>query len=229
MSNKRKNLYINSVNRTRGSPSDFSIKLNYGVCFDKCKLQSLNMFNTFYNITLKNNTLLINGNVRNIQAGNYTLSELISALTFVLSTDNLNTILYDTSNSKLFITFTVSTRLSFGDNSINQVIGFDSTYDVDTFNHVSIAPPNLSTDIFIELSEVNSNQMSNNNFSSYNFVVSNNANKGGIITHTEKTNYLLSSCPQSIKKEIYNIDIKVKNYQGEILQGCSEWTMLLKL
>lgn len=227
--NKRKNLYINSSNRLYGSPSDFSIKVNYGICFNNCKLQTFNMLNTFYNITSSNNSFYINGSFRGVQPGNYTLSELILALNETLSIDDLNNIYFDPINYKLFIIFNVAQRLSFGSNSIHDVLGFESTYDNTSSSHVSANPPNLSSDIFIELSEVSSNQMSTSNYSSYNFVVINNANKGGEIVHNIKTNYSLASCPQPENKLIYNINIKIKNNRGEILQGSSNWTMLLEL
>ena len=220
-------LVIDSVDRISGSPSNFSVHLPYTINGIKCELVSLQMPNTYYNITNKNNALTINGSLTYVTPGNYNLIELMNAIPSQIP-DILSVSFNTTTNVLNLLTNSISLAFPTS-NSISKVLGFENSYSSTGTSHNSVYPPSLyDLETYIEIPEFSSNFMTTNtNNATPTFVVPNNANKGDVITFNQNTQFNQRALISGFS--LQTITIRVKNQFNDIVQKLGDWTMMLNL
>lgn len=224
----RRYLLISSSDRKSGSPTDFMAKLNYSTKFDKCELINVFIPNTYYNITESNNKILINGIVSPFPIGNYTLEQFFSQFLITYSAV-VNDITFNDISQKITISSAAGFNLSFPiTGSMHEILGFDKNSSVFINVTESLYPPSIiQQNVFIEIEYLSSNQMSTNNYSSYTFIIPNDSNKNSIITFNNKTNYQQFINNMNTVNHLFNLNVRLKNKYGEILQGLNEWSLIL--
>lgn len=154
--------YINSNNRTSGSHSNFTYKLDIDVIkeYNRCVILSASIPKTFYLVTAANGFTLTEGVSSvsiSITAGNYTRNSLSLALKAALNTHSPNgytyNITYPNINNAVdngLFTFTVTgnggvqPRLNFN-SYLAQIVGFDpnTNYDFSASSLSSVYVCNL--------------------------------------------------------------------------------------
>ena len=222
-------LTINSIDRTNGTPSSFSIPIKNGLSYQTCQLILAQIPNTYYNITNYNNGIVINDVLVKMTPGNYNLDEFFNA--FVNLHPSFISISYDDIISKVTITLDApSSGFEFpSTGSMHSVIGFEQNYSASGITHISKNPPSLAKMVlYIDVDHLSSNHASSFLDSGANvFVVANNVNKNEIILYNEKTNFEQKVNCKNKSDIIYNLTIKVKNQFNEIVQGLADWSCIL--
>lgn len=193
---------------------------------DYCKLIKMLIANTFYNVTNSNNTLIIDGNNIVIPNGNYNLDELFQYL--VNNVAQITDIQYNDITCKSTITLSSSLSLSFPTtNSAHLLLGFNQNYNSTSATHISARTPAIyDLEIFVEIEGLSSQYISTNSKMSFmpTFVVSNNVNKNNFNAYYEKTHFSQISKVMNMPNQFY---IRLKNQNNEILQCCSDYTIIL--
>ena len=229
MSIKRKYLHINSIDRdtSSSSTSDFKILLKYAIDCKKCKLIQATIPNSYFNITDKNNTVLLNGVPSQIDIGCYTFDELVSALSGFFAS-----VIFDDRNCRIIIGLSSSQTLSFPQpntfyGSMHEILGFSQYYSVTSNTHVSSSGPSLDQySLFINISELSNNYMTSN-YKNSTFEIVNNVNKNGIIFFSSMTQFDQSINERDVNLPLSYLNIKVLDIYGDVVQHLPNWSMTL--
>lgn len=222
-------LTINSIDRTTGSPSNFTIDVKNGLTYQTCQLIMAQIPNTYYNITNNNNGITINDVICRLQPGNYNLDEFFNA--FINLHPAIQGISYNDITCKVTITLDLpGSGFEFPDSgSIHSVIGFDENYSASGVSHISINPPSLAKHVlYIDIDHLSSNHTSSFLNSGVNvFEVQNNVNKNEMILYNEKSSFKQIVNCKNKSEIIYNLTIKVKDQFNQIVQGLADWSIIL--
>ena len=223
-------LTINSIDRTTGSPSNFTIDVKNGLTYSTCKLIMCQIPNTYFNITNNNNGITINDTICRLVQGNYNLDEFFNA--FINLHPSIVGISYDDILCKVTVTLDApGSGFEFpSSGSMHSVIGFDQNYSsASGITHTSKYPPSLAKHIlYIDIDLISSNHTSSFLNSGANvFALQNNVNKNEMILYNEKTNFEQIVNCKNKSEIIYNLTIKLKNQFNEICTGASDWSMIL--
>ena len=228
-------LVINSIDRnnTTDTPANFQINLPYGITYNCCELIQFNIANSFYNITTNNNTLILNGTSFSVPPGCYNSDELFTAIG---NFEYIESITYNSISAQTVINIVTgpagpgNITLTFpSTGSIHAILGFPHSYNqtgtvFNSINALSLANFN----IYMETDLLSSNVMTSNSYKHPCWVLPNNGNKGDILTFNEMSQYKLFLTSNNANNIIYNLSIYLKDQYGSILQGCSEFTMVLR-
>lgn len=155
-------LRINSKNRTNPSSSnqyDFTVNFDSSDLNQSTRvvLKSITVPNTQYNINTNNNTIDYNGvSSVSIPVGNYSLSELITAIETAFSAINVVVVSQDNTTKKLTLTFTSNIVLD-DTSSMKYVLGFIDT----TSSATAQVMPNLPSLEGLQKVFVKSSKLSN--------------------------------------------------------------------
>lgn len=223
---------INSIDRIDklGTPSDISVKLPFGTKFNHAQLINFKMANTYFNINDNNNKLVVNNVGYTLTKGNYNLDELFTALVNLVPV--FDSISYDDVIAKVTIVTVgaVVVPLNFI-SRLNRVLGFPDDYNQTGASFISTNPPYLSHNLlYAEIDKFSTNFTSTNDmYKSPSFLIDNNVNKNDLISYSQNSQYEQLINLQNNDLSFYNLSIKLKDHNGHVLEGCSEWTMLLKL
>jgi len=248
MSNKI--LYIKSVDRSEGSPSQFSLELNqFFICnkFKKVSLVSCQIPNLIYNINSYNQYITLYENLTNklvtLTVGNYNINDLVSHLKTQLDSAsggfNTFTVSNNTNTAKITITAGNNFQLLFSTGNTSnpyRLLGFTSSDGKDAIDTTlststtSTVPVNLVYTNYIGISidilrQKNIFQKNNNMF---NFIIPIDVNFNEMIIY--ETNKDFSQYNQ------FNVnidDFKILNIQlfdsnNRILNLNNEFEMVLK-
>lgn len=155
---------INSFDRANGSDSNFTVTLNGTFREDFTQMALVNFIctNTFYNVDSTNNTFNFQENIgavttATLAVGNYTLTDIITALETAMDAISANARTYTITSSsltnKLTITGSAGTFLVKSTGGLNLMLGFSRSSDTTTALAV-ISPRiyNLSRYSFFHLS-----------------------------------------------------------------------------
>ena len=224
-----KYLVINSIDRISGTPSSFTLQLAYGVMFSFAELISFRIPNTFYNITSNNNSILIGSTMYALTPGCYNLNELFNALVNLVP--SFQSIAYDDVVGKTTITANSSISLSFPVGYLNRILGFPDNYSSTGTSFISTNPPFLASyQMFIEIDKLSSNFItSNKNYRSPTFVIDNNANKNDMIIYSQNSQYDQQILRQDNQTMLHELNIRLVDAFGQLIQQSPEWTLTLKL
>lgn len=227
---KFKYIFIDSTNRLDSvddDPANYKIKLNEDIDAQALELLKVQIPNTFYNITRRNNYLFIDGNRREIQAGNYSLQELLNQLTNDIA--EISGITFDDIIGEVVITLTGSLSLNFGDSFMYQILGFTRGYNQTSTNHTSIRGPAIyDLELFLTISGADSGFASSSSHHNSTFIVPNNTNKNDLIVYYQNTQYEQCVTYTSSNKNNRILNIKWKNQYGDLFENLCEHTMILK-
>lgn len=225
-----KYIVINSKDKTDYSlsNSNFNTRFAYDIPLKYCKLLYCCIPNTFYNITNRNNGIDINTEITYIEPGSYSLYELIDEIKSELPI--FSDITYNSITQKLEFTSSNSITLSFPEtNSIASVLGFPNNYTNTGTSFISSQPPNLTNNnIYIEVQELKNNYMNTNNiYRNQTFVIPVVSNKEDYIIYNSENDF-----PQYVEcftqaEHIYNLHIRLKDYDGYDLINVAHWSMIL--
>lgn len=152
-------IYLNSSDRVRGTPYDFTINLNPANNLKNqswnCSLDQATFMNSEYPINSKNNTFLFTENGASqksaiIPEGVYDINTFMDTLKSKMEDVGalVYTITYDDITKKLSIS--ANGNWISGDGSLNSVIGFSST-DAYAISHTSTTLINLSGTAYIDI------------------------------------------------------------------------------
>lgn len=204
------------------NPSNFRVNLHKELHPQCIELSFLQMPNTFYNITLKNNRMWIDDTLFTVIPGVYTLNDLLQAL----ATSTGLTFAYNDITNQVLISKNVIFAIDFSlPNSINRAIGFkDIFYGGQTSYLSTFGPKIYDCAIFIS-TNLNQGVITTGQLKNCTFVIPCNVNKSEIIQFYSKSQFSIS--PKA--KEIQYLDFKVLNSRGEELQGLSDWSCMIKL
>lgn len=231
MSIKRRYLFINSADRTLDSisTSDFRIKLPFSIQANKCKLIEASLVNSYFNITNRNNTFILNGSIIQIAPGCYTYSEITNLLT----PSYFTSIYYDGIGCRMILNLPSAQSLTFPQpgsqyGSMNGVLGFPINYNQTATSHFGSYPPSIAQDnIFIDIEELSNSYMSSN-FKNSTFCIQNNVNKNSVIFYSENSQYDQSVNECNVDNILNLLTIRVRDQYGDVVQGLPEFTFILK-
>lgn len=216
---------INSANRfdyNNTSPANCEISLNRTIFANCLELSYFMCPNTFYNVTSKNNTFLLNAGLITVDPGCYSLNDLTTELLTLLPAGS--TVLYNAVTNQIELTFLLATTLDFTISRFYQVLGFKKkSYGPGTI-FISEQPPKIyQSNIFIQTSIASSivNDLGNRST----FVVPISSNRGEMITFHNRTHF--SSRISMKNTEIKNIRFYLKDEYDELLEGAGEFTIVL--
>ena len=218
---------INSANRidyNNTSPSKCEITLNKAFFANCAELSYFSTPNTFYNITSKNNTFLLNAGLITVDPGCYSLNDLTTELLTLLPAGS--TVLYNAVTNQIELTFLLATTLDFSISRFYQVLGFKKKAYGPSTNFISEQPPKIyQNNIFIQTNLASNivNDLGNRST----FVVPILSNRGEMITFHNRTNW--SSRPIVKNKEIKNVTFLLKDEYDEPLEGAGEFTLVLAI
>ena len=149
-------VYVNSVNRVRGTSSSFQVNLSSQIRspndYDSCALLAFTCPKSYYLFTSSNNEFIVTESKTTtsltIPVGNYSINTLVTALNTLLSTLNWTYTISQTNiNTTGKLTFTVSGNSEqpifdfSGSNSPYAQLGFDQTsyqFSSDTLTCVNV-------------------------------------------------------------------------------------------
>lgn len=216
---------INSANRVdynNTSAAKCEISLSRAI-FAKCAELSYFMCpNTFYNVTSKNNTFLLNAGLITVDPGCYSLTDLTTELLTLLPAGS--TLLYNAVTNQIELTFLLATTLDFSISRFYQVLGFKKKAYGPATAFISEHPPKIyQSNIFIQ-TNLASNIL-NDNGNSATFIVPISANRSEMVVFHNRTHF--SSRPKVKGREIKNITFLLKDEYDEILEGAGDFTIVL--
>lgn len=216
---------INSTNRinyNNTNPANCEISLNRAIFANCAELSYFMTPNTFYNVTSKNNTFLLNAGLITVDPGCYSLTDLTTELLSLLPAGT--TLLYNAVTNQIELTFLVATTLDFSISRFYQILGFKKKAYGPSTVFISEQPPKIyQTNIFIRTNMASNivNDLGNRST----FIVPICQNRGEMITFHNRT--MFSSRPKVKGREIKNISFVLTDEYGEILEGAGEFTIVL--
>lgn len=233
-------------NKDNSSTNDFSITLNNIESIHNLKsviVKHITFTNAFYNINSKNNTFTykIAGvpTSVSIAVGNYNSSSLITALDTALAAVGSGTTINTTTAKFTFTTTTNIEYLDISENPMAEILGIErgggSGGDVASFTPSGVVSLEGLRNLYIRSSNlsfgnlVNSNQNINHDVIS---IVPITVPFGGIqqyiSNHTEIDD--IDSLSQSSGKNIQKLNIKLTDYDGDLLDlNGAHITLVLKV
>ena len=218
---------INSTNRidyNNTNPANCEISLNRAIFANCAELSYFMTPNTFYNVTSKNNTFLLNAGLITVDPGCYSLTDLTTELLSLLPAGT--TLLYNAVTNQIELTFLVATTLDFSISRFYQLLGFKKKAYGPLTVFISEQPPKIyQTNIFIQTSITSGivNDLGNR----CTFVCPISSNRGEMITFHNRTHW--SSRVFIKNTEIKNIKFLLKDEYDELLEGAGEFTMVLAI
>lgn len=217
--------YIHSQNRLNPfeSPATSSIKLNRGIEAGLAELSFFSMPNTWYNITSKNNTFILDAGTITLDAGCYDLTQLLTEIQSLLPAGT--TVLYNDVLNKVQITFTSAHILDFSQGNFWKVIGFlPQAYPSGTV-FVSSYPPKIYTSMLILKTNMAANIMSH--VGNATFVIPVNVNKGELLQFYNRSQF--ASRPKVNNNNLYRLDLVLCDENENVLEGCGDYTALIAI
>lgn len=213
---------LNRINFSTTTPANCQINLNRTITAKCAELSYFICPNTFYNITSKNNTFLLNGGTITIDPGCYSLSQLFTEILALIPAGS--TLLYNDVLNKIELTFLVNTTLDFSISNFYIVLGFlPQAYPANTV-FISTFPPKIYQSIVNVETNLGSNiQNESGHFSTFTIPIL--CNKGEMIMFNNRSQF--SSRPKVQGNEIKNIQVILKDEYGNIMQGTADWTLIL--
>jgi len=226
---------INSQDRdlySNQSPSNFNINLPTSIKnASNLVLVSALIPYTFYNITSNNNTFTIDSNLITISPGNYNLNEVGAAIqtqvqalggtysAFVVGFNNITSQGYFQNGTAFAVNFTNS--------NIANLLGFNQqSYSSTTFLN-SQFPINIQTlNILIHIDICSSVSTTSSSAPSATFVIPVNVNKAEYIYFNSFTQF--QAIAKTNSSIINSLQIRVTDFQGNVLQGLGEWYCILQ-
>lgn len=236
-------IHINSKDRNLGSlsASDFNVNIGQGLYLDQIQLDAVQIPYTYYNVNSTNNTLVINWNSSNttltISPGNYTLSQLGTALNSAVGTINSN-ITCTLNSIQWTFTFSFSAaspstgQLILSQSTINRLIGFPSTTDTTNSSNLTSTSVALLLDqafLFINIDGVGDNIISSTNGNKYTFYVPVSVVGGEMLVYqTDLDQNQVLKVNQPVKYS--SLHVRLYDNFGNILNlNGSDWSMTIKI
>jgi hypothetical protein len=218
------------INQT---PSDFTITLPNRIDLsdnNSVSLASVILPNTSFNITSLNNTLKINSTTFTITPGSYDLADLIVALqNLVLPSFPNMTITFDTISSTLSFTNNVNFTLDMSIGKLYKTLAFYPRVYSSASSYSSNYAPALETCLFYFIHfDVCGQSVCGTSNTTASFCVPNgSANKDEFTFFNANNNFFHST---DFNNEIpRNFRVTLRDMSGNILQGTSDWCMLLAI
>lgn len=234
---KTENLLIRSVDRIRGTSTDFEVRLP-DVLNDIKTVALLNCHipNTMYNIRLgrNDNFHFFDGseNVATLAPGAYDIITIKNALENAML--SVGSQIYSFVYSQVTMKVTISAPAPFiirgtQTQNMNYLLGFDSFIDTPSSNtHTGQSVIRLDNplNIIINIKELNRSFSRTTNDIHGNFIVTTEGNSQDTMSWDRNTNYPLNNAYQSSGITSLNISLKRDNRELLDLNG-ADWTLLL--
>lgn len=217
--------YINSEDRedwNNTNPASFRANL-YKQLNPRCiELSFAQIPNTWYNVTLKNNRIWVDDVLYTITPGSYTLNDILQAL----ANSTPLTFAYNDITNKILISgaaiFEIDFSLPF---SMNKLLGFKNIFYSGATSYLGTFGPKLyDTAVFIS-TNLNQGVVMTSPLKNCTFVIPVNTNKSEVVQFYSKTQFSISPKVH----EINFLDIRVFDEAGDLLEGMSDWSMMIKI
>ena len=191
---------------------------------------------TMYNINDSNNMIYFEsgGDPYELQMdnGNYTMTEFITALEDILNTEGLFTVNYSYLTMK--ISFTSESPIIFKwsntTNSMAYIIGFPNEDTESSSSHTAPNVANLSVPLYLNIliPEFNFSIKSTNYKDNATFTIYDNCNNSDILTWS--ANSFCRQVTTIMNDNIQTIHVRIASWDNKTvnLQGC-DWSMILRL
>lgn len=220
-------IVFNSVNRrdfNNTSSSNCEIVLNKSV-FAKCaELSYFQAPNTFYNVTSKNNTFLLNSATISITSGCYSLNDLFTEILSVLPVGS--TLLYNEVTNQCELTFLAPATLDLTVGRFHLLLGFKKKIYGPATNFISEHCPKIYQSYIFIQSSLSSNIVNDLGYHST-FCIPIQSNRGEMITFYNRTQF--SSRPKVHDTNIHSIKFVLKDEYDEVLEGAGDFSLILQV
>lgn len=220
--------YINSIDRENKSsttPANFKVNLFKEINPCYAELSYALIPNTYYNITTNNNKFGINATTYTIPTGCYNLNDLLSEIVNLAAIN----IVYDDVKNKITISSNVNFLLDLNlNNSVAELLGFlNEVYENQSSYTAEMHPKIYNLALFIETNLGAGIITSCDNLKNTTFVIPANVNKSEIIQFYSKTQFSIN--PKIRQNGINFLEIKVRDEKGNIVEGLSDWSFMVKI
>lgn len=216
-------------NKYQTTPAEFTVNLSKPLKGSKAQLSFLQAPSSYYNVTIYN-TFGYDDSVITISPGNYSMNDLISAVNTKLSLLPVDTRLsYNQITSLMTFSGSSNFVLSFGDNSMADILGFNPTLTyvgASTYTG-SFVPKLYNNCIYMTVSFCGHIQTTTPYLNNVSFVIPHNVNRSEIIQFYSSTQFALQ--PKVKDQTIGTVDIRVFDENGNQLQGLGDWAMMLHI
>ena len=226
-------LVINSQNRVdyqNTTPSNFRFDIGYSIKIKECvqvKLIAATIPNTFYNITSLNNTFKINSTTFNIPPGAYNLNNLMAEIANLVSVSFPNmSIAYDTVTSAVTFQNNVNFTLDLTVGNLYKSISFNPIVYSGANNYTGKYAPVVDPGLYFYICmDWGGHVVRGSATNTGSFLVQNNANIGNYIFFNSNSNWYT---PLDLKGQLNRVlSITLRDINGNILEGASDWVMIL--
>lgn len=214
----------NRINYNTSSPSQCEISLNKTIKASCAELSYFITPNIFYNITEKNNTLIIDSNEYILDDGCYTLNELLTEILGLLpggSNIEFNPVL-----NKIKFTFGAPVVMDFRTGRLFLTLGFLPQLYPSATEIIGAYPPKVYHNVIYVETNLSNNMVRDSGLHST-FCIPCNSNKGEMLIFHRASQF--SSRPKVNNNEIKNITVVLRDEYGELLQGAGDWTIILAI
>lgn len=222
------------LNRSTTTSTNFQVQLPRVFEFNKCRLESIQMPMTVYNITSANNTISLNGSTNaQIVNGYYDINSLISALNTALSSLSLTFSLSSVTNKVTITSGVGNFSIEFGNsNNMWRELGFLQTTYSGSSAYTAPNCPSLERPICFQIQIPELNLL---NYSSggayYTFGFTSNVSFGSMVDWFSTQTY------EQVSKQDNNQCFRISTISVRLLQSCntvadlngSEWQFTLDL
>ena len=212
------------VNFSNTSPANCQIDLNKKISANCAELSYFMCPNTFYNITAANNSFLLDGAPISVDAGNYSLNQLITELLTLLPVGS--NVLYNDVLNKMLITFAAAHTLDFSGSRFYLCLGYLPQAYPAGVSFLSSNPPKIYQTVIYAQTNMSNNIVNNKGFHST-FAIPITVNKGEMITFHNRT--MFSSRPKVLGNELRNITFILKDEYDNVLQGAGDFTAIIAI
>jgi hypothetical protein len=223
---------IRSSDRTdyfNENPASFKVNLATALKGSKAQISYAQIPNTYYNVTSKNNRFGVDDDLITIPPGAYSLNDLMSAISNALLPYGTPTVTFNNITNLMTIALNVNFLLSFVmSNNISRLIGFNpNTERSGQQSYTGTRTPKLYDNAIYISTNFCTNIQTTSNLKNVSFVIPHNVNKGEIIQFYSSTQFALQ--PRVNQQTIGNIEIRVFDEHGDLLQGLGEWCIMIQI
>lgn len=232
------NLFIDSVNKSYGTSSNFQITLDDSLNINNVKLLNARIPVTWYNIDSLNNTILFNEGAGNLTAtlplGNYNITDLTSELKIQLDSAGLDTytVTYDSKTMKMTISSSGTFSLLFNTSSseIWEILGFNKTDTNIASSHVGNNVIDLIRIKYIQIivPELGIIGHSTKTNQQYTFLIPVNENRSDIIHYFDNNDFNQIKHQKCKRLSFLNVQLKDQKNREVNLNG-SEISMIVEV
>ena len=233
MSQHIENIYIDSSDSilASGVHNEVIIQLDSPVKANRIRIAHMEIGNTIYNVTNRNNAVNLDGSLVNITPGNYNMTDLLNQIESEFNSSNSDTFDISFSDSSSKITIVDSTKnctLDFDvDNSLADLIGFDrnSTY-TGSDTYIGSFPADLNAPIFVYIDSVSSNFVTSDD-KRMSFYIPNTEARNNTIYYNENEEFA-QSC-NAYGSTFKQMRIRIEDKFGSLHNNVGPWRMVLRI